>query len=66
MVKVDKKLEEGEVFLNNYMYSLYALILGVVAFFTGEIVTFIMLGFILIALININTTLKKILLKEEK
>ncbi|MCG3086579.1 hypothetical protein [Sporosarcina cyprini] len=52
--------------MNNYMYSLYALILGVVAFFTGEIVTFIMLGFILIALININTTLKKILLKEEK
>ena len=66
MVKVDKKLEEGEVFLNNYMYSLYALILGVVSFFTGEMVTYIMLGFILIALININTTLKKIFLKEEK
>ncbi|GKV56316.1 hypothetical protein NCCP2222_22630 [Sporosarcina sp. NCCP-2222] len=52
--------------MNNYMYSLYALILGVVSFFTGEMVTFIMLGFILIALVNINTTLKRIYLKEEK
>ncbi|QTD40328.1 hypothetical protein [Sporosarcina sp. Te-1] len=52
--------------MNNWMYSLYAMILGVVSFFTGEMVTFIMLGFILIALININTTLKRIYLKEEK
>ncbi|VDG99754.1 Uncharacterised protein [Lysinibacillus sphaericus] len=44
--------------MNNKLYGLYAMILGVVSFFTGEIVTFIMLGFILIALININTTLK--------
>ncbi|HLQ71430.1 MAG TPA: hypothetical protein VK142_06480 [Bacillota bacterium] len=50
--------------MNNWMYSLYALVLGVVAFFTGEIVTFVMLGFILIALININTTLKKLLKKD--
>lgn len=52
--------------MNNWMYSLYALILGIVAFFTGEIVTFIMLGFILIALININTTLKKLVKKNDK
>ncbi|GEN85238.1 hypothetical protein SLU01_35500 [Sporosarcina luteola] len=52
--------------MNNWMYTLYALLLGIVAFFTGEIVTFIMLGFILIALININTTLKKIIKKDDK
>ena len=44
--------------MNNKWYVLYAIILGIVSFFTGEIITFIMLGFILIALININTTLK--------
>ena len=49
--------------MNYLLYSLYALMLGILAFFTGEIVTFIMLGFILIALININTTLKKIITK---
>lgn len=48
------------------MYTLYALILGIVSFFTGEIITFIMLGFILIALININTTLKKIIPKGDE
>lgn len=50
--------------MNNSLYGLYALILGVVSFFTGEIITFIMLGFILIALVNINTTLKKIYTKD--
>ncbi|GKV70096.1 hypothetical protein NCCP2716_25940 [Sporosarcina sp. NCCP-2716] len=45
--------------MDNKWYGVYALILGIVSFFTGEIVTFIMLGFILMALININTTLKK-------
>jgi len=44
--------------MNNWMYSFFALILGIVSFFTGELVTFVMLSFILIALININTTLK--------
>lgn len=44
--------------MNNTWYGIYALILGVASIFTGEIVTFIMLGFILMALININTTLK--------
>lgn len=50
--------KEREVFMNNWMYSFFALVLGIVSFFTGELVTFIMLSFILIALININTTLK--------
>lgn len=52
--------------MNNWLYGLYALILGIVSFFTGEIVTFIMLGFILIALININSTLKKIYKKDDE
>lgn len=50
-------------------YAVYAVILGVVAFFTREIVTFVMLGFVLLALNNIHQTLKEIrdqLLKREK
>lgn len=47
--------------MNSWLYSVYALILGIVAVFTGEIVTFIMLGFILLGLHNINSTLKKLL-----
>lgn len=43
-----------------WLYGLYFLILGIVSLFTGEIVTFIMLGFILLSLNNINSTLKKI------
>jgi hypothetical protein len=46
--------------MNNWWYSFYFIVLGVVPFFTGEIVTFIMLGFILLALNNIHSTLKKI------
>lgn len=46
--------------MSNWWYSLYFVILGVVSFFTREIVTFIMLGFILLSLNNINNTLKKI------
>lgn len=44
----------------NWLYGVYALILAIVSIFTGEIVTFVMLGFILISLQNINATLKKI------
>lgn len=44
--------------MNNRWYGVLAMILGILSFFTGEIVTFIMLCFILMALININTTLK--------
>lgn len=49
--------------MNNWIHSLYAFVLGVFAFFTGEFVTFIMLGFILMALININATLKMLVRK---
>lgn len=52
--------------MDNKWYGLYALLLGIVSFFTGEIVTFMMLGFILIALININTTLKTHFNKDQK
>lgn len=45
--------------MTNWWYSLYAVILAVLAIFTGEIVTFIMLGLILLALNNINITLKR-------
>lgn len=45
--------------MNTWLYSLYALILGVVSIFTGEIITFVMLGFILLSLNNIHSTLKK-------
>ncbi|WP_185959658.1 hypothetical protein [Lentibacillus cibarius] len=41
-----------------FKYVLYAFLLGIIALFTGEIVTFIMLGFILVTLTNINNTLK--------
>ncbi|RNB78391.1 hypothetical protein [Brevibacillus panacihumi] len=50
-------------FFKNGLHILYAVILAVVSFFTGEIITFIMLGFILMALLTINETLKKILKK---
>ncbi|MEN8702265.1 hypothetical protein [Bacillus infantis] len=46
--------------MSNWWYSLYFAILAIASFFTGEIVTFIMLGFILLSLNNINNTLKKI------
>lgn len=47
--------------MNNWLYVFYALIIAVVSIFTGEIVTFVMLGFILISLQNIHSTLKQIL-----
>jgi len=36
------------------------IVVGFVSFFTGEIVTFIMLGVIIVSLNNINSTLKMI------
>ncbi|WP_282937228.1 hypothetical protein [Paenibacillus sp. RC67] len=53
-------------FNNNYLNGLYAVLLAGVSIFTGEIVTFIMLGFVFMALLNINTTLRKILEKMDK
>lgn len=46
--------------MSNGFNLFYVLVLGLVAIYTGEIVTFVMLGFILLALVNINTTLIKI------
>ncbi|GAA0309265.1 hypothetical protein GGQ92_001238 [Gracilibacillus halotolerans] len=42
-------------------YVIYVIILGLLAFYTGEIVTFIMLGIVLLALQNILKVLKEIL-----
>ncbi|MBA9026504.1 hypothetical protein [Peribacillus huizhouensis] len=47
--------------MNGWLYGLYALIIAIVSIFTGELVTFVMLGFILISLQNIHSTLKEIL-----
>lgn len=47
--------------MNNFLYAIYAVILAALSIFTGEIVTFVMLGFILITLQNIHSTLKKIM-----
>lgn len=46
--------------MNSWLLGAYALILGIISFFTGEIVTFVMLGFILLTLHNINASLKKL------
>ncbi|WP_169513911.1 hypothetical protein [Halalkalibacillus halophilus] len=45
--------------MSGWLYSLYFVLVGVIAVFTGEIVTFIMLAFIFIVLYNISTTLNK-------
>lgn len=47
--------------MNNWLYTLYFVVIGIVSFITKEIVTFLMLGFVIIALHNINSTLKEIL-----
>ena len=53
--------------MKGWLYGLYAIILAIVSIFTGELVTYIMLGFILMSLQNIHSTLKEILkLNKEK
>ncbi|MFD1416604.1 hypothetical protein [Oceanobacillus jeddahense] len=53
--------------MNNVLLGLYAVLLAVLSIFTGEIVTFIMLGFILIALVNISRSLKQLIeIQKEK
>lgn len=52
--------------MNKLYATLYALLIGIIAIYTGEIITFIMLGLILISLNNIHHTLKQIVYKEEK
>ncbi|WP_194842004.1 hypothetical protein [Gracilibacillus salitolerans] len=46
--------------MSNWLYGLYALVLGIVSIITGEIITFIMLGFILISLQNIHRVLREL------
>lgn len=53
-------------YMNNFLYAMYAVILAALSIFTGEIVTFVMLGFILITLQNIHSTLKDILKAKSK
>lgn len=47
--------------MNNWLYTLYFVVLGIISFITGEVVTFVMLGLILICLTNIHSTLKEML-----
>ncbi|NSL50982.1 hypothetical protein [Calidifontibacillus erzurumensis] len=47
--------------MKNWYYTFYFLIIGIISFVTHEIVTFLMLGFVLITLHNIHSTLKEIL-----
>lgn len=47
----------------DWWYRVSFIIIGVVSFFTGEIVTFLMLWFIFLILYNINSTLLKIYLQ---
>jgi hypothetical protein len=47
--------------MKGWLYGLYAIIIAIVSIYTGELVTFIMLGFILMSLQNIHSTLKEIL-----
>lgn len=43
-----------------FLYALYAAVLGVIAFLTREIVAYVLLGFILIALTRILDVLRDI------
>ncbi|RPF55466.1 hypothetical protein [Aquisalibacillus elongatus] len=45
----------------SWLYVLYAIILAFISVITGEIVTFIMLGFVIITLQNVYSVLKEIL-----
>lgn len=48
-------------FFNSTVWNTFVLIvMGIIAFFTREIITFLMLGFILISLSNIYNVLKEI------
>ncbi len=46
--------------INGMQYTIFLFVLGIIAFFTGEIVTFVMLGFIVLILTNIYNILKEI------
>lgn len=52
---------KGGLYVNKWLYVLYIFVLAAVSIVTGEIITFIMLGMILIALNNIHSTLKRMM-----
>lgn len=54
------------IIMKNWQYTLYLFVLGVISFITGEVVTFAMLGIILVTLNNIHTTLVEILNNQKK
>ncbi|WP_217587595.1 hypothetical protein [Lentibacillus saliphilus] len=47
--------------MKNILYVFYVAILAVISVITQEVVTFIMLGFILLSLNNIHNVLKRLL-----
>jgi len=49
--------------MKDFTYVIYVVVLGIVSCFTGEMVTFIMLGIILMALSNMLKVQKEILKK---
>lgn len=51
----------GVINMRNILYTFYFVVVAIIALWTKEIVTFLMLGFVIIALHNINSTLKEIL-----
>lgn len=52
--------------MKGWLHSLYAALLAIVSIFTGEIITFVMLGFILISLQNIHSTLKELVKTQQQ
>jgi uncharacterized membrane protein len=50
----------NNLFNNRVLYTVVMFILGLIAFFTRELVTFVMLGFMMILLTNIYDKLDEI------
>ncbi len=50
----------GNFFNSNIWNTFVLVVMGIIAFFTREIVTFFMLGFIIISLTNIYNVLQEI------
>ncbi|MGD6780980.1 hypothetical protein ACQCT3_15860 [Sutcliffiella horikoshii] len=50
----------------NWMYRVFFIIIGAVSFFTGEIITFVMLLFIFFILNDIHQTLQQIYIQNKE
>ncbi len=50
----------------NWMYRVFFIIIGAVSFFTGEIITFVMLLFIFFILNDIHLTLQQIYIQNKE